>query len=60
MEDLEPWQPLAIMAAYLVTTFGAAFFGINKYYNSKFKKMRDARKAKAKAARENRNWREYL
>ena len=54
MDELEPWQPVAIMAAYLVTAFGAALFGINKYYNSKFKKIktdREKRKDKLEALR---------
>ena len=48
MEDLEPWQPVAIMAAYLVAAFGAALVGINKYYNIKFKKMKTDREDRKK------------
>ena len=52
MEEMEPWQPIAIMFGYLITAGTALFFWINKYYNNKFEKMKTDRAERKKRLQE--------
>ena len=47
MEEMEPWQPVAIMFGYVAILGIALKHGINKYYKEKFRKLKEVKKARA-------------